>query len=99
MKPERTLNRKMVEAALIMKQINGKMIQTVPDNVGWMDFHPFYKQEVELKDFSNLVSQTTDVNFHYMNCNELWEQWASINNKDIQMNVEALRQKYSININ
>jgi len=27
------------------------MIQTVPDNVGWMDFHPFYKQEVELKDF------------------------------------------------
>ena len=51
MESERTINRKMVEAALIMKQINGEMIQTVPDNVGWMDFHPFYKQEVELKDF------------------------------------------------
>jgi len=33
MKPERTINQKMVEAALIMKQINGEMIQTVPDNV------------------------------------------------------------------
>lgn len=33
MKPERTINRKMVEAALILKQINGEMIQTVPANV------------------------------------------------------------------
>ena len=33
MKPEKTINRKMVEAALIMKQINGEMIQTVPADV------------------------------------------------------------------
>ncbi len=33
MKPERTINRKMVEAALIMKQINGEMIQTIPHGV------------------------------------------------------------------
>jgi hypothetical protein len=33
MKPERTINRKMVEAALVMKQINGEMIQTIPRDV------------------------------------------------------------------
>ncbi len=33
MKHERTITQKIVEAALIMKQINGEMIQTVPDNV------------------------------------------------------------------
>lgn len=33
MKPEKTINRKMVEAALIMKQINGEMIQTIPHDV------------------------------------------------------------------
>jgi hypothetical protein len=33
MKPERTINRKMVEAALVMKQINGEMIQTIPHDV------------------------------------------------------------------
>lgn len=49
-----------------------------------------------MSEFSDFVSQATDVYFHYMSFNELWEQWAAIDDKETQKHVVALRQKYSV---
>jgi len=70
-----------------------------PANEDWMDIHPFDEHMKELREFSDFVSQATDVNFHYMSFNELWEQWADIDDKVVQKHIEALRQKYSVSIN
>jgi len=70
-----------------------------PENKDWIDIHPFDEHIKELKEFSDLVSQATDVIFHYMSFNELWEQWAAIDDKVVQKHIEALRQKYSVSIN
>jgi hypothetical protein len=70
-----------------------------PDNEDWMDIHPFVEHMKEMSEFSDYVSQATDVNFHYMSFNELWEQWAAIDDKEVQKHIEALRQKYSVSIN
>ncbi len=69
-----------------------------PANEDWMDIHPFDLHMKELKEFSGLVSQATDVSFHYMSFNELWEQWAATDKKVVQKHIKALRQKYSVNI-
>jgi len=67
-----------------------------PDNEDWMDIHPFDEFTKEMSKFSDFVSQATDVNFHYMSFNELWEQWSTIDDKDIQKHVKVLKQKYSV---
>jgi len=67
-----------------------------PDNEDWMDIHPIDKYVKEIMEFSDLVSQASDVNFHYMSFNELWMQWATIDDKEVQKHVKALRQKYSV---
>lgn len=67
-----------------------------PANEDWMDIHPFDLHMKELKEFSELVSQATDVHFHYMSFNELWEQWALKGNPEVQKLVKAMRHKYSV---
>jgi len=67
-----------------------------PENKDWMDIHPYVEHMKELSEFSDYVSQATDVIFHYMSFNELWEQWADIDEKVVQKHVEALSQKYSV---
>jgi hypothetical protein len=70
-----------------------------PENKDWMNIHPFDEHLKEMSEFWDLVSQATDVNFHYMSFNELWEKWAAIDNKAVQKHIESLRQKYSVSIN
>ena len=61
-----------------------------------MDIHPFDLHMKELKEFSGLVSLATDVHFHYMSFNELWDKWSLTNNPEVQDHVKSLKQKYSI---
>lgn len=67
-----------------------------PVNEDWMDIHPFNLHMKELKEFSGLVSQATDVHFHYLSFNEMWNQWAVISIPEVQQLVEAIRHKYSV---
>ena len=69
-----------------------------PENEDWMDIHPFDLHMKELREFSELVSQTTDVHFHYMSFNELWKRWASGDCHPIQAQIEAIRNKYIIKV-
>jgi hypothetical protein len=50
----------------------------------------------ELKEFSELVSQATDVHFHYMSFIDLWDKWSLTIYPEIQDHVKSLKQKYSI---
>jgi len=69
-----------------------------PENEDRMDIHPFDLHMKELREFSELVSQTTDVHFHYMSFNELWKRWASGDCHPIQAQIEAIRNKYIIKV-
>ena len=67
-----------------------------PTNEDWMTIHPFDLHMKELKEFSELVSQATDVHFHYMSFIELWDKWSLTIYSEIQDHVKSLKQKYSI---
>jgi len=69
-----------------------------PENEDWMDVHPFDLHMQELKEFSELVSQADDVPFHYLSFNELWEQWAQIESPIVLKHANAIKHKYSIQI-
>ena len=70
-----------------------------PDNEDWMDIHPYGTLLNELKEFSDFVSKATDVKFHYMGINELWEKWYLSPNSQVKDHVKELGKKYSIKIN
>lgn len=69
-----------------------------PANEDWMDNHPFDLHMKELKEFSELVSQATDVHFHYLSFNELWEQWSQIESPNVSEHANAIKHKYSIQV-
>jgi len=69
-----------------------------PDNEAWRDIPPFSNHEKELREFSELVSQATDVNFHYTSFNELWDKWNEMEITDVQKHCNALTNKYTIKI-
>jgi hypothetical protein len=64
-----------------------------------MDIHPYGTLLNELKEFSDFVSKATDVKFHYMGINELWEKWYLSPNSQVKDHVKELGKKYSIKIN
>lgn len=70
-----------------------------PDNEDWMDIHPYDTHLKELREFSEIVLKATDVLFHYMGINELWEHWYLSPNSQVKDHVKELRKKYSIKIN
>lgn len=61
-----------------------------------MDIHPFDLHMKELKEFSELVSLATDVQFHNLSFNELLNQWALNSVSEVQQLVGAMRHKYSV---
>lgn len=63
-----------------------------------MDFHPYDIHLKELKDFSDLVSQASDVCFHSMSFNELWDSWSLVPDQDVQSHVNDLRDRYLVEI-
>lgn len=67
-----------------------------PENEDWMDIHPFDLLMKELKEFSDLVSQAADVQFHNLSFNELLNQWALNSVSEVQQLVGAMRHKYSV---
>jgi len=67
-----------------------------PENEDWMDIHPFDLHMKELKEFSELVSLATDVQFHNLSFNELLNQWALNSVSEVQQLVGAMRHKYSV---
>jgi len=69
-----------------------------PENEDWEDIHPFDTHMKELKEFSKLVSQATDVHFHYLSFNELWEQWGEMESLEVQKHCRNLKTKYYIQI-
>jgi len=69
-----------------------------PENEDWMDIHPFDVHMKELKEFSELVTQATDVHFHYMSFNELWEQWVKVDTSEAKKHIMALKNRYLVNI-
>lgn len=70
-----------------------------PENEDWRDIHPFNLHMQELMEFSELVSQATDVHFHYMSINDLWNQWAFVCIDEVQVYVNSIKDKYSVKIN
>lgn len=67
-----------------------------PANEDWRDIHPFDLHMKELKEFSELVSLATDVQFHNLSFNELLNQWALNSVSEVQQLVGAMRHKYSV---
>ena len=67
-----------------------------PENEDWEQLYPFDKQEEELKEFSSLVKDHGDVQFHYMSFNDLWRQWHCIVDPKVQKHVTQLEVKYSV---
>lgn len=67
-----------------------------PENEDWLNIHPFDMHMIELMEFSELVSKATDVHFHYMRFNELWDKWSLSKNLEVQDHLKSLKQKYSI---
>lgn len=67
-----------------------------PYNEDWIDIHPFNMHMKELKEFSDILPHTTDVHFHHLSFNELWDVWNLTDNPEVQNHVGALKQKYSI---
>jgi hypothetical protein len=70
-----------------------------PENKDWMNIHPYGTHLMELREFSELVSKATDVQFHYMSINELWEQWYLSSNSQVKDHLKEIKKKYSIKIN
>ena len=69
-----------------------------PENEDWRDIHPFDLHMKELKEFSGLISQATDVRFHSMSVNELWDTWSLVPDQDVKSHVNDLRDKYLVEI-
>lgn len=69
-----------------------------PENEDWMDIQPFDMHLKELQEFSELVSQSTDVRFHSMSFNELWDSWSLLPDQDVNSHVNDLRDKYLLEI-
>ena len=69
-----------------------------PTNEDWRDIHPFDLHMKELKEFSGLISQATDVRFHSMSVNELWDTWSLVPDQDVKSHVNDLRDKYLVEI-
>ena len=69
-----------------------------PENEDWTDIHPFNIHMNELIEFSSLVSQASDVHFHYMSINELWDRWAKVDIPAVKKHVTALKDKYLVTI-
>lgn len=69
-----------------------------PENEGWEAIHPFDKHAQELNDFASIVENASDVQFHHMSFNELWNQWALIDDQDVKKHVNWLEQKYLVSI-
>lgn len=67
-----------------------------PANEDWTDIHPFDMHMKELIEFSDLVSQAADVQFHNLSFNELLNQWALNSVSEVQQLVGAMRHKYSV---
>jgi len=70
-----------------------------PENEDWMDIHPYNAYLKELREFSKIVSKATDVQFHHMSINEMWEQWYLSSNSQVKDHVKEIKKKYSIKIN
>jgi hypothetical protein len=69
-----------------------------PTNEDWMTIHPFDLHMKELKEFSEFVSQATDVHFHYLSFNELWDHWSQIESPNVSEHANVIKHKYSIQV-
>ncbi|MDD3536349.1 MAG: hypothetical protein PHC50_09430 [Candidatus Cloacimonetes bacterium] len=71
-----------------------------PENENWKDIEPYKQHEDELKEFSELVKDATDVKFYSMTYQDLWEQWAKLDDNDgaIKKHIAALKKRYSVTI-
>jgi hypothetical protein len=69
-----------------------------PENNDWAEISPFGSHLEELREFAELVSQATDVRFHYMSFNDLWAQWKQMDLPHVSKHVDALEQRYLVEI-